>query len=358
MESGKQGFYGSGGNNGYEKEIDKLKRLVGNQALVIDELKELQREEIIETVNNLRNRLSVSRLSSITKINRSYIYYNRKSTAKQRKSRISDNTINRLLEISGERVTYGYRRVWAVLRNEGTKINMKTVRKVIKSRNLQLSYARHKNRTNMRNLTKPSALNQLWETDIHYVRTHNGMCYLMAVKDCFSKRWLSYNFSRTCTAEDCVKPIEEPHAIMYTNSNLNNLVLRTDNGPQYIAKSFKALVKLLNIKHECIKKQTLEDNGDIESFHNSLKTDYIWQNDLESYEDAKELMEYAFNDYNNYRPHSSIGYLTPVEFEKQWNNSEKFRNKFMEERRKKEEMRLKSRKINISRRNECVSILH
>ena len=96
---------------------------------------------------------------------------------------------------------------------------------------------------------------------------------------------------------------------------------------QYIAKSFKDTVRLLNIKHEYIKKQTPEDNGDIESFHNSLKTDYIWQNDLESYEDAKELMEYSFNDYNNYRPHSSIGYLTPLEFEKQWNSSEKFRNK-------------------------------
>ena len=312
----------------------------------------------METVNNLRNRLSVSRISKIAKIQRSYIYYNRKSTVKQRKPRIPDNTINRLLEISRERVTYGYRRVWAVARNEGVKINMKTVRKLIKSKNLQLPYAKHKNRTNRRNLTKPSDINRLWETDIHYVRTHNGMNYLMAVKDCFSKRWLSYNFSRTCTAKDCVKPIEDAYAIRYSNSNLSNLVLRTDNGPQYIAKSFKETVRLLNIPHEYIEKQTPEDNGDIESFHNSLKTDYIWPNDLESYEDAKELMEYAFNDYNNYRPHSSIGYLTPVEFEKQWNSSEEFRNKFLEEKRKKEERRLKSRKINISRRNESVSILH
>ena len=311
----------------------------------------------MEAVNNLRNKLSVSRISKITGIQRSYIYYNRKITVKQKKSRIPENIINKVLEISGKRVTYGHRRIWAVLRNEGTNINIKTVRRIIKSRNLQLPYAKHKNRTNRRNLTKPSDINQLWETDIHYVSTYNGMYYLMAVKDCFSKRWISYNFSRTCTAKDCVKPIEEAYAIRYSNSNLSNLVLRTDNGTQYIAKSFKDTVRLLNIKHEYIKKQTPEDNGDIESFHNSLKTDYIWQNDLESYEDAKELMEYAFNDYNNYRPHSSIGYLTPVEFEKQWNISEEFRNKFLEDRMKKEERRLKSRKINISRRNESVSIL-
>ena len=89
------------------------------------------------------------------------------------------------------------------------------------------------------------------------------MYYLMAVKDCFFKRRISYNFSRTCTANDCVKPIEEAYAIRYRDSNLNNLVLRTDNGTQYIAKSFKAPVKLLDVKHEYIQKQTHEDNRDI-----------------------------------------------------------------------------------------------
>ncbi|BAB59833.1 insertion element [Thermoplasma volcanium GSS1] len=88
------------------------------------------------------------------------------------------------------------------------------------------------------------------------------------------------------------------NAIGYTNFNLNNLVLRTDNSPQYIAKGFKHTARLLNIPHEYIVKQTPDDNGDIESFHNSLKTDYIRLNDLESYEDAKELIEYASNEYN------------------------------------------------------------
>ena len=96
----------------------------------------------METVNNLKSRMPVLRFSKITKIQRSYIYYNTKNTLKKKKSRISENIINRIFEISGKRVTYGHRRIWAVLRNEGTKINIKTVWRIIKSRNLQLPYAK------------------------------------------------------------------------------------------------------------------------------------------------------------------------------------------------------------------------
>lgn len=62
------------------------------------------------------------------------------------------------------------------------------------------------------------------------------------------------------------------------------------------------------------------------------------------------------NDYNTYRPNSSINYLTPVEFEKQGDINEEFRNKFIEE--KKLERRLKSRKIKIWRGDKSVSMLH
>jgi len=115
----------------------------------------------MESVNNLRNKLSISGRAKITKIPRSYIHYKRKNTVKQRKSRIPENTINRIFEISEKIVTYGHRRIWAVLRNKGIKINIKTVRRIIKSNNLQLPYAKHKNRTNKRNLTKPRDINQL-----------------------------------------------------------------------------------------------------------------------------------------------------------------------------------------------------
>ena len=133
-------------------------------------------------------------------------------------------------------------------------------------------------------------------------------------------------------------------------------MLRTDNGPQYIANVFLQSVKLMGIGQEYIQKQTPEDNGDIESFHSSIKTDYIWPNELEMFNDVKELMEFAFTDYNTVRPHSSIGYLPPDEFEKRWIEDEEFRNKFLEERKRKEERKMRNMQEKRRRLKENVSL--
>ena len=105
-----------------------------------------------------------------------------------------------------------------------------------------------------------------------------------------------------------------------------------------------------------IRKHTPEDNGDIESFHNSLKTDYIWVNALETFEDAEKLMEHAFIDYNTVRPHSSIDYLPPDEFERRLLEEDGFMDKFLEERKRKEEKRMKNRIERNRRLMENVSL--
>ena len=81
----------------------------------------------MESINKLRNKLPISKRAKITKIPRIYIYCKRKYTVKQMKSRIFDNTINSIFEISKDRVIYGHRRIWAILRDERNKINIKTV---------------------------------------------------------------------------------------------------------------------------------------------------------------------------------------------------------------------------------------
>ena len=123
-----------------------------------------------------------------------------------------------------------------------------------------------------------------------------------------------------------------------------------------LSEIFKNTVRILGIRSEYIQKHTPEDNGDIESFHNSLKTDYIWVNDLETFEDARKLMESAFTDYNTVRPHSSIDYLPPDEFERRLREEDGFRDKFLEDRNRREERMLKNRIEKKRRLKENVSL--
>ena len=308
-------------------------------------------------IKSLRPAMAVSRISRAMDVPRSSTYYRRIGKSGMRKPRVPENIEAEIIRISAERTTYGYRRIWALLRNSGIHVNIKTVKRIMKRNSLAFPYARHKDRARSRDLTRPDNINRLWEIDIHYVGTRvNGMVYLMSIKDCFSKKWISYEFLRTCTAGDCIRAVEKAYAIRFPDVKLVHLVLRTDNGPQYISREFRESMKLLGIKSEYIQKHTPEDNGDIESFHNSLKTDYIWPNDLETFVDAGKLMEHAFTDYNTVRSHSSIDYLPPDEFERKLCEEEDFRDKFLEGRNRREERILKNRIERKRRLMENVSL--
>ena len=152
-------------------------------------------------------------------------------------------------------------------------MNIKTVRRIMRRNSLALPYAKHKNRTRRKDLTKPDNINILWETDIHYVTQFMMECYISCPSRIVTARnGFPMNFQKTCTAKDSIKAVENAYMMRFPNGGIHNLILRTDNGPQYISRES---MKLLGIRSEYIQKHTPEDNGDIESFHNSLKTDYI-----------------------------------------------------------------------------------
>ena len=135
-------------------------------------------------IKSLRPAMTVSGISRAMDIPRSSIYYRKTGRSGRRKPRISDNIEAEIIRISADRTTYGYRRIWALLRNSGIHVNIKTVRRIMRRNSLGLPYARHKDRTRSRDLTRPDNINRLWETDIHYVGTRvNGMVYLMSIKD-------------------------------------------------------------------------------------------------------------------------------------------------------------------------------
>ena len=235
--------------------------------------------------------------------------------------------MNKVIELCRERVTYGYNRIWALLRNSGIRIVRKTVYKIMKNNNLTLPLHTHRNRKELK-LLKADRPEMLIETDITYIPTNNRMTYLMCIKDVFSKEWYGYNYNTSCTAKDAINAVDavDDSIIRKFNGNIpDNITLRTDNGHQYISKECNEYLKLLGINHEYIEKETPEENGDIESFHNSIKTDYIWINEINNFNEGKEIIENAFNDYNNIRPHSTLDYYSPLQFLDKWNNDKSFR---------------------------------
>ena len=273
-------------------------------------------------MDDIRSEMSVREALRISGIPPFLFYYRPR---KRSVTRLNQSVVEDTLRVASERPTYGYRRVWAVLRNEGTAINPKSIRRVLRINNLSLPYAKHKGRTKSRNLFLPTGLDQLWETDITYIPTQRGMTYLMCVKDSFTKEWQGYNYSRSCLASDAVMSVEDAVLRSFEGEAPEGIILRTDNGPQYNSQQFRSSMNLLSKALEYIKKHTPEDNGDIESFHNSIKTDYIWPLEFRDYGEASVAIENAFKDYNEFRPHSSIDYLPPREFRRKFLNDWSFR---------------------------------
>jgi transposase InsO family protein len=102
------------------------------------------------------------------------------------------------------------------------------------------------------------------------------------------------------------------------NNNNNKPTIRADNGSQYTSNAFRKSMSVLRLKLEHIACNTPEQNGHIESFHKTLKKEYIWPYDFRTYQEAEIAIRDAFVDYNQNRIHSSLGYPTHYEFISNW----------------------------------------
>ena len=157
----------------------------------------------------------------------------------------------------------------------------------------------------------------LWETGMTYVWCGmDGWCYCFNVVDCFTRRWVSYAFDVDATKQVAIDSIT--NAVYVENPDCSRLRLRTDNGTQYTSNDFRKAVSVFGIKHEFIWKRTPEQNSHVESFHKTLKKEYLWQHEFASYQEVEKILADAFADYNQERIHCAIGYMMPVEFASQW----------------------------------------
>ena len=223
---------------------------------------------------------------------------------------------------------YGAPRITAVLRKEGLKISVKTVAKYMRMLGIKsivsIKFPTKKNKMSdkekesIRNLIKGldiNHINQVWTTDITYVKTRkDGWVYLSSIIDLYSRRVIAWNVGYNMKKELVIKTLK---MAFKARGNPIHVIVHSDKGSQYRSNKFKQLVA----KHKCLSSFTswnhsCDENANQESFHASLKKEWLYQQSFEDLEDAQRaIFEYIEGFYNPSRIHSSLGNVSPMEFE-------------------------------------------
>jgi len=160
-----------------------------------------------------------------------------------------------------------------------------------------------------------SFINQIWVSDITYIKTRKeGTVYLASIMDLFSRRILSWKVSRSMKKE----LVMEVFSLSYKFRNPQNIVIvHSDKGSQYRSFTYR---KLLIINHWVFSYTSLnhscDENANQESFHSLIKKECLYQKTLDTLDDViRECSNYIDGFYNPSRIHSSLNYLSPIEFE-------------------------------------------
>jgi len=295
-----------------------------------------ERKEIIRTV--VAQGLRVSKALSIANMARSSYYYRPSfgkkgalpSTCTLYNGVLVSNeevkqTINEIL--SDEFIDYGYHRTTASLRQYGYEINHKKVYRLMREESLLL------NRIPVKLLNKQyvqytSPLTtypfEVIEMDIKYIYLHGERknAYLITLFDVFARLAPEWEISNTMKAYEVAALIDRlidnwfiPLGIDPTKTKIR---IRTDNGPQFIAQLFIERLKDYQIENEYIKPATPQQNGHIESFHNTINNLVCSKYEFDDLNEAKEIFQRFFYSYNSKRIMKALLYLSPLEFLIQW----------------------------------------
>lgn len=157
--------------------------------------------------------------------------------------------------------------------------------------------------------------NQFWGGDITYIPTEEGWLYLSVFLDLFTRKVVGHSMSESMASDLVINSLNSAlkrQGIGYSD----DLVTHTDRGSQYAAEAYRDKLELHGIKASMSRKGNCYDNAFVESFFRTLKVELVYRRKFKTRAEARAaIFEFIEVWYNRNRIHSSIGYLTPVEFE-------------------------------------------
>ena len=222
--------------------------------------------------------------------------------------------------------SYGARRIFLELREEGERLGRKRVERLMRTAGLCGYVKRRKFRTTfgvqgvrvaddlVERDFNPPAPDRLWVTDIKYVSSWEGTLYLASVLDCFSRKIVGWSMRADMQAELVVDALEM--AISRRRPNGGQLVCHSDQGSQFVALAFGQTLRKEGIAHSMGSKGDCYDNAAIESFHATLEKELLRGRSFKTRQEAKTaIFNWIEGWYNPRRRHSRLGYRSPDQFE-------------------------------------------
>jgi transposase InsO family protein len=220
-----------------------------------------------------------------------------------------------MFELVRERPRFGYRRVGRLLAAEGWRAGMGRVFRLWRREGLKVPQKRRKRRRlgsseNGCHRRRAEHQKDVWCWDFVFDRTTSGsQLKWLSIVDEYTRECLALKVARSITSEDVIDTLAELFAMRGVPRHI-----RSDNGPEFIAAAIRRWLEQVGIGALYIAPGSPWENGYAESFHSRLRDEFLGVEVFESLPAAQRLTALWQADYNHVRPHSSLGYVTPVEF--------------------------------------------
>jgi putative transposase len=244
----------------------------------------------------------------------------RKSHRYRRRTKPANKLIKRIRRLATRHPRFGYRRIWALLKREGIKVNVKKVYRLWKQEKLSLPKRRPRKpraKPTVGILPKAERTNQVWTYDFVFDQSLSGRSLKMLT--------LIDEYTRECLAVEVGVSIKSARVRQILEKVCLDKdcpeMIRSDNGSEFIGQAVNSWLAENGIKPLFIAPGKPWQNGKGESFNGKLRDEWLSREWFSSVKEAQVVIGNWRKFYNEERPHSSLEYLTPLEFKSKMENN-------------------------------------
>jgi len=261
----------------------------------------------------------------VLKVSRSS-YYRRKKKCKSKRVNQNEKILEMIKQIFTEsKERYGSPRITAELNRRGIRCNKKRIARIMKKNGIEAKiFRKYRNTTNSNHQRERSGNilnrefnrqrpNEVWTSDITYIRTAEGWLYLATVIDIYSRKVIGWQLDKSLGSDLVERALK--NALMDRRIE-RGVIFHSDQGVQYASENFRRMLKDNGFVQSMSRKANCWDNAITETFFHTIKTELINRLKYKTREEARvSIFEYIEIFYNRKRLHSAIGYCSPVEYE-------------------------------------------